>query len=209
MKTLSSNAQRRQIRLSYLLPAISGALMLVLFAVPCMFFLYNGEAYQTWSLFGLLGNTWKVCGELSEASANAVWFSFTMRFFVIASYLALIGYALVAVPSAICSCKAFSVPYTHPDANHAKRWLRFFCPNRVTYALVHLLPLLPALFPHILLANYRSQLGYFMELWYTPQWLPLWSVVALLIVVDLVGAFALLGAQAREQMDMFCLYKKK
>lgn len=209
MKHLSSTAQRRLIRLSYLLPAISGALMLVLFAVPCMFFLYNGEAYQTWSLFGLLGNTWKVCGELSEASANAVWFSFTMRFFVIASYLALIGYALVAVPSAICSYKAFSVPYTHPDANHAKRWLRFFCPNRITYVLANLLPLLTALFPHILLSNYRSQLGYAMELWYVPQWLPLWLAVAVLTALDLVSFFALLGAQEREQMDMFRLYKKQ
>jgi len=109
----------------------------------------------------------------------------------------------------ICSIKAFSVPHTHPDANRAKRWMRFFCPNRITYALANLLPLLPAFFPHILLSNYRSQLGYLMQLFYEPAWLPLWLVVAVLVVVNLVGFFALLGAQEREEMDMFRLYKKK
>jgi len=209
MKTLSSNAQRRLIRLSYLLPAISGAIMLILFLTPCMFFFYKGEAHETQSLFGLLGNTWRVSGSLSEANVNAVWFAFVMRFFVILSYVALLGYALVAIPAAIFSTQAFALPPTHPDANQAKRWLRFFCPNRITYVLANLLPLLTALFPHILLSNYRSQLGYAMELWYVPQWLPLWLAVAVLTALDLVSFFALLGAQEREQMDMFRLYKKQ
>ena len=121
----------------------------------------------------------------------------------------MLGYSFVAIPAAICSVKAFSVPYTHLEANHAKRWMRFFCPNRITYALANLLLLLPALFPHILVSNYLSQLGYLMELWFTPHWLPLWLVVAVLVSVNLVGFFALLGAQSREQMDMFRLYKKK
>ena len=48
-----------------------------------------------------------------------------------------------------------------------------------------------------------------MQLFYEPAWLPLWLVVAVLVVVNLVGFFALLGAQEREEMDMFRLYKKK
>ena len=182
--------------------------MLILFAIPNLFFLYQGEAHKTWSLFGLLGNTWKECSRLGDVSVNAFWFSMTMRFFVVLSLLAMLGYLLTAIPAAICSSKAFSVPPTHPDANRAKRWLRFFCPNRILYAVTNLLLLVSALFPHILLANYRSQMGYVMELWYTPQWLPLWLVAAVLAVLNLTSFFALLPAQEREQMDMFRLYKK-
>ena len=183
--------------------------MLILFAIPNMFFLYQGEAHETWSLFGLLGNTWKVCGDLTDTSVNVFWFSIIMRVFVALSYVALLGYMLVAVPAAICSAWAFSLPPTHPDANQAKRWFRFFCPNRITLALVNLLPLLPTFFPHVLLSNYRSQLGYVMKLYYEPAWLPLWLVVAVLMVANTVLCFAFLAAQEREQMDMFRLYKKK
>ncbi len=209
MNHLSSTAQRRLIRIAYLLPAISGAIMLSLFAIPNMFFLFQGEAHETWSLLGLLGNTWKVCSELSEVSVNAFWFSIVMRFFVVLSFLAIVGYLLTAIPAAICSSMAFSLPPTHPEANHAKRWMQFFCPNRIVYAISNLFPLVAALFPHVLLSNYRAQLGYSMQLWYVPQWLPLWLVVAVLIAINLGGFFALLGAQSREQMDMFRLYKKK
>jgi hypothetical protein len=209
MNEMTQSSKKGLIRLSYLLPAISGGVMLILFLIPCMFFFYNGEAHRTWSLFGLLGNTWKICGELTRTSAEVFWFSIVMRFFVVLSFLAILGYLLMAIPAAICSVKAFSFPPTHPEANSAKRWLRFFCPNRITFAISNLLLLLPALFPNILLSNYRSQLGYVMKLYYEPLPLPLWLVAAVLIVLNLTVFFALLGEQEREQMDMFRLYKKK
>ena len=209
MKQLSNRAAWTLIRLTYLLPLISGGILLIWACVPHLFFFYRGEVYETQSLFGLIGNTWKECAALSEGSAGAVWFSFVMRTFVILSYLAILGYTLTAIPAAICSCVAFSKSPTDPNANRAKRWMRFFCPNRVTYVISNLLLLLPAFFPQILCSNYRSQLGYAMEVCYIPSWMPGWLITALLVTVNVVSFLCLLSAQSREHMDMFRLYKAK
>ena len=211
MKALSNRSAWTLIRLSYLLPAISGVILLVWACVPHLFFFYDGEAYETWSLFGLLANTWKTCSGLLEgktgASVQAAYFSYTMMLFVVLSFLAMLGYAITAIPSAICSCIAFSKAPTDPDANRAKRWLRFFGPNRVIFVITNLVPLLPAFFPYILLANYRSQLGYVMKVYYVGP--PAWAIALLLIAINVATFLCLLGAQAREHMDMFRLYKAK
>ncbi len=202
---------RALIRIAYLLPAISLVGLLIHFAVPHIFFLWNGEIYETMNLFTLMGNTWKECRAATDLSADgsveALYFSYVMSFFVILSWVAIVLFAVLAVAAAVCSCRAFSYAPTAREANRAKRWMQLFCPNRVLYVLTCLLPLIPAAFPMILEACYRKFFFYEIDVLFIG---PADLLTAAIAVVLCIGAFlALLPAQACEHMDLYRLYKAK
>lgn len=211
MRRLSSPARRAWIRIAYLLPLITGVLLLIYALIPHLFFSYEEAIYNTQSPFELMGNTWRECRTLlngSEASANAVMFSMVQSAVVVLSWVCILLYAVVALAAAICSCVAFSNRPTSKEANRAKRWMQFFCANRVLYVLACLLPLLPAAFPHILLASYREFLFYdSMKLFFMSP--PDLAVAAVAVLCNLLSFFLLLSAQNEEHMDMFRLYKAK
>lgn len=210
MKPLSSSARRALIRFAYLLPVFSGMLLLIYALIPHLFFVYGDAIYNTQSPFELMQNTWKESQALlngAEASAKAVMFSFTMSAVVILSWVFTAVYATVAIASAICSCIAFSHRPTEREANRAKRWMQFFCPNRVLYIIVNLLPLLPAAFPYILLHFYRTQMFYDMSLHHMGP--PDFVLAAVAVLLNLAAFLLLMPAQNEEHMDMFRLYKAK
>ena len=211
MKGLSSWGYRALIRLAYLLPAISLVVLVIHFAVPHIFFLYDGEVYETMNWFSLTGNTWTECRAMTDpdvtGSTEALYFSYVMSFFVILSWVCIVLFAMLATVSAICSCRAFAYAPTDRQSNRAKRWMQLFCPNRVLYVLTCLLPLLPAAFPMILEMCYRKLLFYEIDVHFIGP-AELWT--AAVAAVLCVGAFiALLPAQSREHMDMYRLYKSK
>lgn len=212
MNRLPSSVARPLIRLTYLLPAISGVILLIYACVPHLFFLYQDVVYETLSPFQLIANTWNECSTIlgadSKASAEAVFFAYTMMFFAVLFWIAVIIYTITASASAITSCIAFASPPTSKESNRAKRWMRFFCPGRVLYVVSNLILLLAAAFPHILLYFYQRQLGYFgMTLhFFGPSDLLL---AAILILLQVAAFLALLPLQARVHMDMFRLYKAK
>ena len=212
MKKLSAPTRRALIRTAYLMPAISGLILLIYGCIPHLFYLYENVAYDTLSTFSLMSNTFsECCGILrgtTEGSQEALLFAYAMTFFVILFWIALIAYAITAVASAVCSTYAFSHEPTAQNANRAKRWMQFFCPNRIFYVINNLLVLIPAAFPHILLYFYYNQFGYLgMSVhFFGPSDILL---AAILVLLNLASFLALLPAQASEHMDMFRLYKKK
>ena len=211
MKQLPSPLARACIRIAYLLPALFGLVMLILAFVPRVFFFYNGEVYDTQSTFALMGNTWRESQTMldasSQGSGGAYFFSLIMSVLVVLSWISIIVYASMAIASAICSTAAFSAAPTDRFSNRSKRWMHFFCPNRVLYVISNLLLLLPAAFPYFLQHFYRTQLGYDMKPFFIgPSDLLL---AGIFVILNLASFLALLPAQARERMDMYRLYKSK
>ena len=211
MIRLSSPARRAWIRIAYLLPALVALLLLIYACIPHLFFLFEGEAHETLNLFTLMSNTWDEGRALikgaTDGSGNALMFSYIMTCGVIVSWVAIVLYTLVTGPAAVCSCYAFSKEPTSRESNLAKRWLRFFCPNRILFVLTNLLPIFPSLFPYLLLANYRAYWNYDIKLFYIGP--PAWVLVVLLLLLGILPFLLLLPAQASEHLDMFRLYKAK
>ena len=211
MRAPSNSVMRALIRLSYFMPLIALATLVIHFAVPHVFFLFNGEVHETMSTFTLMGNTWSECRAMTDTatqgSTEALMFSYVMSFFVILSWIAIVLLAILSIASAVCSCRAFAMSPTDREANRAKRWLQFFCPNRVTYVLTCLMALIPASFAMILEACYRKFFLYEIDVLFIGPAELLTVGIAVLLCV---GSFlALLPAQSRLHMDMYRLYKAK
>ena len=199
------------IRATYLLPAVTWALVLICAAIPHLYFIYDGIAHETVSTFGLLTNTWSECMNVLTGSADStpasVLFSYIMLAVAVLTWATILWHGIAAITCAICSCYAFSLAPTDRLANRAKRVFHLICPNRICYVILQFLPLPLAFFPQILTACYQSQLGLQMRLCaFGPQdWIPACSITLIC-----TGAYlALLSAQSREHMDMFRLYKAK
>lgn len=212
MMALSTSTKRFLIRLAYLMPIISGSILLIYACVPHLFFVHNNVALDTLSIFDLVSNTATQCSALTggtqSGSGEATVFAYTMLFFVTLFWLALVAYAVMALASAIASSVAFYYPPTSKQANRAKRWMQFFCIGRAVYVIDNLVLLLAAAFPHILLYFYQTQMGYVdMRLCFFA--LPDLLLAVILIALNLAAFLALLPIQAQEHMDMFRLYKSK
>lgn len=211
MSERTPTARRALCRLSYLLPLCVGVIFLIWACLPHLFFVKDGEAHETMSLFRLMRNTWAECqtvlGGTTEATPAAAYFSYIMKAYLIVSWAAIAVFALNATVSAFCSISAFSKNPTAPEANDAKRWMRFFCFNRVWLAFSLIFPVLPTLFPVLLAYLYRKIYVYDITIHYFG--LPAWIVVSLLSVAQLALFLATLRAQASEHLDMFRLYKAK
>lgn len=211
MKQLPSSVARPLIRIAYLMPAISGLVMLALACVPHIFFFYNGAPYDTQSPFVLMSNTWREAQAMLTAqttgSGGAYFFALFMSISTVLSWICIIFYGTTAIAAAICSGVAFAHAPTDRLANRAKRWMQFFCPGRVLYVISNLLLLLPASFPYLLQHCYRTQLGYHMRLYFIGVSDLL--LCGILITLNLTAFLTLLSAQTREQMDMFRIVKQK
>ncbi len=212
MKRLPAVLRRGLIRLSYLLPVISGLILLIYAAVPHIYFLHENRVYQTLSSFDLVANTFETCSALlsdgAGADAGTIYFAYGMRIAVIVFWVVILLYAILAVAAALTSCLAFWGEPTARETNRAKRWMQFFCPNRATYVIGNLILLLASAFPDILLYFYQTQLGYTdMQLhFFGPGDLLLGGI---LIALNVLSFLLLLPAQAEEHLDMFRLYKAK
>ena len=212
MRYLPSPLRRGLIRASYLCPLLCGALMLVVFAVPHLYFIYGNTAYETFSSFDLLSNASSECIAIlngtNKGTSDAVYFSYSVGFFAMVFWVALIAQLITAIAAAVCSLYAFSKEPTSRESNRAKRWFRFICPNRVTYVISNLALLLSAAFPHILLYCYHHQMGYVgisLHFYFGSDLL----YAGILVGISVLSYLALLPAQADEHMDLFRLYKAK
>jgi len=212
MADFSPSSRRALIRVAYLLPLLCGVILCILAAVPHIYFINDGEAHETLSTFSLVSNTFSYCGTILDGSVQAsnyaVVFSYAMIAFCILFWVGVVTYAIMALSTAICSTVAFAYPPTAKEANRAKRWFRLFCANRVLLVIPHLLILLSAAFPQILLYFYRNQLGYIRMSLHFFGIADLWIALVLMLLC-LTAHFALLPMQTKEHMDLFRLYKSK
>lgn len=208
--TLSDTSKRFWVRLAYLMPAIVGVILLVHSLIPHVYFVYEEELYQTMSSHQLIGNTWQLCNDMLDRESvdqYVALFSYVMIFFVVLSRLFAVLYAIFAVLTSVFSVRAFSVLPTQKTANRSKRWLQLFCPNRVVYVVLCLLPLLPAFFPYILSYFYRVRLGMEMHVFFFGPSDPLLTGVLVLLLE--LSFLLTLKLQSQTHLDMFRLYKKK
>ena len=198
-------------RFVYLLPAISGIILLAWAMIPHLFFVEKGEAHETLTLFQLMGNTWEfgetVLSGTSENAAPAAYFSTVMEAVVVASWISIVLFAVNATVMAICAPWAHANPPTSPSSNNAKRWMRLFCFGRGWVAFTLLLPILPALFPCILVDMQNEIFVANISLHY--YLVPAWIVAILLCVTQFVLFVATVRVQREEHLDMFRLYKAK
>lgn len=211
MNERTPSSRRALCRLAYLLPFIVGVILLIWASLPHVFFVKDGEAHVTMSLFRLLRNTWTDCRTVmsgtTENTAAAAYFSYIMSACVVVSWLSIAAFALNATVSAFCSFSALGKNPTAPEVNDAKRWMKFFCFNRVWLAITLLFPILPTLFPIILAHMYRKIFVYNITVHYFGP--PAWIVVILLSLSQFALFVATLRAQSEEHLDMFRLYKAR
>jgi hypothetical protein len=207
----NSSLSRFGIRLAYLMPLVTFLLLVIYGLIPHLYFIYQDVAYETMSLFTMVGNTWRECrATLSESggSASAVLFSYTMTAATVLFWGTLILHGIFSFASAICSVYAFSRIPTDRLTNRAKRILQLICPNRTCFVIGGLLPLLYATFPLLLRHCYREQMSMSISIHATTGVMD--PIPAILLVLLGTSLFlATLPLQKREHLDLFRLYKQK
>lgn len=212
MKSLSSKLSRPLIRVAYFLPLIVAVLLLILAAAPHIFYFYEGDPKQSQGLFELMSGVWDFSmsqlGGTAENTPDTMYFPYIMIFCIVLSWIFIVLYALVAIPSALCSLIAFTFPPTSKNANQAKKWLQLFCPNRATFVIFQLLPIFPACFPIILERCQRTMFAMDLHVYYDLG-LPDWLIVGILVCIPISLWLILLPSQNEEHMDMYRLYKSK
>ena len=208
MKHHSNPTHRVLIHLCYFLPAIFGILLLIYATVPHLWFVYNGDAYSTMNLFELQDNAWDFYNQIQsgaiESSSAVTWFEELLPIVSALFWILSVLYAILATAIAVCAMVAFSFEPTTRIANRTKRVLHLVCPNRVSYLLLPLLPLIPALLPQLMLLLYRLQgLKISLYTFFVADWI----LVLIFAVVNAVVFFLLLPMQSEEHLDMFRIYK--
>ncbi len=208
MKHHSNPTHRVLIHLCYFLPAIFGILLLIYATVPHLWFVYNGDAYSTMNLFELQDNAWNFYNQIQsgaiESSSAVTWFEELLPIVSALFWILSVLYAILATAIAVCAMVAFSFEPTTRIANRTKRVLHLVCPNRVSYLLLPLLPLIPALLPQLMLLLYRLQgLKISLYTFFVADWI----LVLIFAVVNAVVFFLLLPMQSEEHLDMFRIYK--
>ncbi len=200
--------RRSNARLSYLMPLLLALWIWIGAAVPHLWFVYDGDARKTLDLFTLVSNTWEQCNaaiEVPSSSGIEQGFAHLMRAAVIVFWIALGLFTLFALWSAALSTVAFAMEPVDRYTNRTKRIFHLLCPNRVTYLILCALPILPALFAHLLEWSYNALLGMKVQLYFEGHH----DLLVAVIGAVLSGALFLLtlSDQKTERMDMFRIYK--
>ena len=195
-------------RLSYLLPLLSGALLLIPAFVPHIFF-YRGKSLSaTIGLFDLLGYLRAGAANVlhaSETVAPSIYRSALLASILTAvSWFLIVWYAIFAILSAVVGVwSACGVPSA--SLNTAKRVYRIVVPNRVFYGIFCFLPILPALMPYCYERFLSTTLSETVRVYFygAPDW-----VFALIGgVLCAVPFFLSLRAQKEQKIDLFRIYR--
>ena len=203
----ASASVRFLLNLIFWIPLLLGITFLVYAAVPHLWFVNEGAAHETMSLFRLVGNTWKSCGEAVSGSVSQTVFCWVMRFAVILFWGLLGVYFAVVLLGAFCSLIAFSYDPHSVSANRAKKVLYLLCPNRVCFCITLCLPLLCGLFPQVLMLMYRVCLSFSPRMYASPM--ADWVVALAVALLSLGGFLGTRSLQERTKLDLFCLYRKE
>ena len=205
---MSEYNTRLLIKLSHWFPVINGVILLVYAIIPHLWFVYEGQAYTTLSLFKLTENTWLECRIIRQNAAKYSGaqhlFGQTMTAVTVLFWVVLVLYLILAISTAAGASYAFSKKPTDRLSNRAKRIVGLICPNRVCYLLFQLLPLFCAAFPY-LLVHFRSQTKEIFTVHY--ELIPDILLAGILIACSIILYLALIPMQKKYQMDLFSIYK--
>ncbi len=209
MKQLSKSSAKGLISVLYCLPLVAWLILTIYAAIPHLYFLFEGEAQDTLSLFKLLGNTWEQAMNAFEddsAPLNQLYFSWFTAAAVLISWLSIALYGVFSILCAICSIRAFSQEPTAQKSNRAKAIFHILCPNRVLFVFFQLLLILPTLPPYIVAACFEKyilldgmKVCYFL--------VADWILALVLMALITISFLCLLPAQKRVRRDLFRLYK--
>ncbi len=202
-----SGSVRFLLNLIFWVPLLLGIAFFVYAAVPHLWFVNDGAAHETMSLFRLVGNTWKNCGEAVSSSVSQTVFCFVMRAAVILFWGMLSFYFVVTLMGAFCSLIAFSYDPYSGSANRAKKVLYLLCPNRVCWCIVLCLPLLCGLFPQLLMLMYRACLSFQPRMYASPM--ADWAAALIVAVLSVGSFFGTIRLQEKTKLNLFCLYRKR
>lgn len=204
---MSNDTSRLLIRLSHWLPLFNGVALLVYALIPHLWFVYEGEAYTTLSLFQLTENAWLECREIRQ---NVAKYSGAQRLFAqemtavtVLFWVLLVLYLILAIATAAGAGYAFSKQPTDRSSNRAKRIVSLFCPNRVCYVLFQLLPLFCTAFPYFLV-GLRSQTDEIFTVHY--ELISDFLLAGILIFCSILLYLLLLPQQKKQQLDLFTVY---
>ncbi len=202
-------AHRALIYVAYCLPLLTAFFLTIWFALPHMWFVYEGESYENTSIFALVETTWenRDSEEANEGLNNAEAVNRMRAVIVVAFWCAFTMMWVFSVLVAACALLALSLPPTERLTNRTKRVLYLLCPNRITYLLGCVLPLLPALFPGVLIFCYQNlyQLAVGMRIGYEP--FADWIMAAIAAGLSVAAFILTLPWQREEHMDLFRIYK--
>lgn len=207
-----SPLRRAAVRLSYLSPLLFVALFTLLACLPQIFFTYSGEATrESNSLFSLMANgieASKITLSGSEAvDAASRSFAYAVLIYCGLSIVCLILLWITALLWTGFSCYVFSKRPTSEEANKAKRWFRFFCPNRILLLLSELTLALPLCFPQVLSFFYLT----FFGMPWKPHYLGVSPilVMGIFLLLSVALLFGTLPLQDAEHMDLYRLYRNR
>ena len=192
----------------YLLPLLCFLIFCIYSAIPHIWFVYESQAHETVSLFELWQNVSQTCqsaqnsGTADEATLQ---FADLMGAASVFFWIVIALYGIFALATAVCSTVAFLAPPTSVLSNKTKRILGLICPSRIVYLLLSLLPLLPALFPHLLTFAYRTFLGLEIKAHAAP--FADWVLALILVALTVIPYIATLPYQASERLDLFRIYR--
>lgn len=196
------------VRLSYLLPLLSGLLLLIPAFVPHIFF-YRGKSLSaTIGLFDLLGYLRAEASHVlhaSETVAPSIYRSALLAsILTVASWFFIVWYAIFAILSAVVGIWA-SQKISSASLNTAKRVYRIVVPNRVFYGIFCFLPLLPALMPYCYERFLSTTLSETVRVYFygPPDWV--WALIG--GVLCAVPFFLSLRAQKEQKIDLFRIYR--
>ena len=198
------------IRLSYSMPLINGIIFLILGFLPHLFYISGNNNPPTLSPFGLLdivhANGLEYLSATASGTTEDFYFYMIMLAFWAVCTLCIALYAIFATWTTVMLVSVWT-PQDHPTikGNKFKRAYRIFVPNRGFFVFYQILPIVPAIFPHLFQLFCKNMLGQTMKVYY--YGIPDWIVVSILTVVAITLFFASLSAQKEHKMDLFRIYK--
>lgn len=197
---------RATCRTIFLLPLISFVIFCIYAAIPHVWFVYDGKAQPTMSLFSLQANAWEsaeIMRNNTDAASVNLTSAITLLSILFWVFLGLVG--LYALLTAVCSLVAFSQPPTSRLSNRSKRVLGLLCPNRITYLILPVFLIIPALFPQMMELSYLTAAGIEMH----AHAFPCYDFVTALIAIALtvIPYLATLPWQSEERLDLFRIYR--
>ena len=198
------------IRLAYSMPWINGMIFLVLGYIPHLFYISGNNNPPTLSPFALLNiihaNGMEYLSATASGTTEDFYFYMVMLAFWAICTLCIALYAIFVIWTTVM---LFSVwmPQSSPTVrgNKLKRAYRIFVPNRGFFVFYQILPIAPALFPHLFQLFCKKMLGQTMKVYY--YGIPDWIVVAILTTAAITLFLTTLSAQKENKMDLFRIYK--
>lgn len=132
----------------YLIPLLTGVLLLVLSFFDLVYFFMEGEPYKM-SLFAFFRNTLTsthdYLGGTTKSETN--WFYGLLSVGAVVGILLYVLALFLAVLAAVTACRAFTAGHESEKSNRMKVIFKIAFPNRICLFLANALFLVPALYP--------------------------------------------------------------